>query len=60
MYNNYTSIGFFDSMGVESVDFIVKQTELKTLFTSKEYVEKIRTMKSDGFAQTITTLVCFD
>ena len=24
MYNNYTTIGFFDSMGVESVDFIVK------------------------------------
>lgn len=60
MYNNYTTIGFFDSMGAESVDFILNQTELKTIFTTREYISKLCTMRRDQFAKNLTTIVCFD
>lgn len=60
MYYKYTTIGFFDSMGVQAVDFIIKQTELTSLFLSKEYIQKIISMKKDGFATTITQIVSFE
>ena len=40
-----TVVGFFDAMGEEAVDFILKQTELTTIFCSMEYVDKLITMK---------------
>lgn len=45
MYFSQTSIGFFDAMGPESVDYILKQTELSCIFTTPEYVQKIVEMK---------------
>jgi hypothetical protein len=41
MYFTFTTIGFFDSMGAESVDFIMKQTELSCVFTEQAYIGKI-------------------
>lgn len=60
MYMSYTSIGFFDSMGVQAVDFILEQTELNTLFCTMDYVKKIIQMKKDGFARSIKHVVSFD
>lgn len=60
MYYNNTSIGFFDSMGVESVDFILKQTQLACIFSTPEYISKIIDMKKSGKAASITSMVCYD
>lgn len=60
MYFNHTTIGFFDSMGAQSVDFILNQTELSTIFVAKEYVAKLVSMKRDGLAAQIQNLVSFD
>lgn len=38
MYFSYTTIGFFDSMGADQVDYIIKQTELSCVFTEAAYV----------------------
>jgi long-subunit acyl-CoA synthetase (AMP-forming) len=37
-YFSHTSIGFFESMGPETVDYIINQTELTSIFVAKEYV----------------------
>ena len=60
MYMTYTTIGFFDSMGVSAVDFILEQTELSTMFTTMEYIKKVIQMKKDKLARTVKNFVCFD
>lgn len=60
MYFKNTTIGFFDSMGAQSVDFILKQTELSTIFVAKEYIAKLISMKKDGLASKVKNLVTFD
>lgn len=60
MYYNMTTIGFFDSMGFEAVDFIIEQTELSCIFLSNEYITKIVTMKKEGLAKSVTSIVTFD
>lgn len=49
MRQNTTVIGFFDAMGPEAVDFIIKQTELETIFASGEYIKKVIEFKKNGF-----------
>jgi long-chain acyl-CoA synthetase len=60
MYYSMTTIGFFDSMGPESVDFILNQTELSCIFTTPEYIKKIVSMKKEGLAKNVKFLVSFD
>lgn len=60
MYFSFTTIGIFDSMGAEAVDFITKQTELATLFTEQAYIPKIIAMKKDKLATTVVNLVSYD
>jgi len=60
MYFNYTSIGFFDSMGVETVNYILKQTELTTIFVAGEYVSKLIQMRKDGLCENLKNVVTFD
>jgi long-subunit acyl-CoA synthetase (AMP-forming) len=35
MHFNYTTIGFFESMDAQTVNYIVNQTELKTICCEK-------------------------
>ena len=60
MYFTVTTIGFFDSMGAGSVDYILNQTELTSIFASNDYITKILTMKKDGIAANIKNLVAYD
>jgi len=66
MYTNNTTIGFFDSMGLNTIDFILNQTELTTIFTSAELLPKILELKqkpNDDNEQRgvyLKTVVCFD
>lgn len=47
-------------MGVDSVEFILQQTELSCIFSTKDYIKKIITMKNENKASTIKFLICFD
>jgi len=60
MYFNYTTIGFFDSMGVQTVDYILNQTELTTMFVAGEYVSKLIQMRKDGLSPNLKHVVSFD
>jgi long-subunit acyl-CoA synthetase (AMP-forming) len=55
-----TVFGFYDAQGPESVNMIVEQTELSTIFCSGDFVKKIMDMKKSGVAKTITNIVSFD
>lgn len=47
-------------MSADSVDYILKQTELTTVFAAKEYIDKLLTMIKEGLAMNIRNLVSFD
>jgi long-chain acyl-CoA synthetase len=55
-----TVFGFYDAQGPESVNMIVEQTELSTIFCSADFVKKIADMIRTGTAKTIRNVVSFD
>lgn len=60
MYFNYTSIGFFDSMGPQTTDYILEQTGLQTMFVEGNLVKKLIQMCKDGYCKHLKTIVSFD
>ena len=45
MYYKMTVVGFYDAMGVVSLEYILNQTEMTTIVCSGEYIMKIVEMK---------------
>ena len=61
MYYKITTVGFYDAMSKEQVDFIFNQTRMTTVVVTTDYAQKIIDMKKNGMAQNITGLiVCGD
>lgn len=60
MHYKMTGVGFYDAMGTVSVEFILNQTEMKTIICSGEYIRRIVDMKKDSMASHITALVTMD
>jgi long-chain acyl-CoA synthetase len=60
MYLSSTIVGFYDSMGDSSVEFILNQTELTTIFCSAAYLSKITNLKAHGMAKHVKNVVLFD
>ena len=60
MHYKITSVGFYDAMATQAVEFIFDQTQMTTVICSDVYVSKIVQMKADGMAQHITALVSLD
>ena len=57
MHYNITSVGFYDAMSPEQVDFIINQTKMTSIVCSEDYAKKIIDMKKHGKATSITKLV---
>jgi long-chain acyl-CoA synthetase len=60
MMNRTTVVGFYDAMNSEAIDFIVKETELTTIFCSGNFVKRILSLKSEGLIKTVKNVVNFD
>ena len=60
MHYGITTVGFYDAMGPESVDFILNQTEMSSIVVSAVYAAKIIQMKKDGLAGYIKNLILMD
>lgn len=60
MYYKVTAVGFYDAMSNEQVDFILNQTELKTLVCTQDYASKVIAMKKDGLADRVSSLIVTD
>jgi len=57
MHYNITTVGFYDAMSNEQVDFILNQTEMETMVCTSDYAQKILNMKKLGLAVFIKALV---
>lgn len=57
MKHNAATIGFYDAMGNSAVDFIVNQTELASIFCTKDYLKRMLGLKKEGLCQSVRTLI---
>jgi len=57
MLYGLTSVAFYDTLGLESLEFILKQTNLISMFCSRETMEVLLGLKEFG---QLSFLICFD
>lgn len=60
MHYAITTVGFYDAMGIEQVEYILNQTEMTTIVCAAQYAEKLIKMKADGMATHVTDLVLME
>jgi Long-chain acyl-CoA synthetases (AMP-forming) len=56
----FTVVPLYDTLGPEAMDHIFKQTELTTVFTSAENIEKLLKGVESGSYKTLTHIISFD
>lgn len=57
MHYKMTTVGFYDAMGAQQVEYILNQTEMSSIFCTANYVKKILDMKDNGQASKIKNLI---
>lgn len=55
-----TVVTLYDTLGKQSIEFIVSQTQMETLTLSADKIKPILNMKGEGMLKTIKTLIHFD
>lgn len=55
-----TSIAFYDTLGPQAIDFVIKQTELTTITCTAQQLPQLIILKNQGKAQSIKTLISMD
>ena len=60
MHIQVTTVGFYDAQSQEQVDFIIKQTELKTVVCTENYANRLVKMRSLGMVPNVKTLVLME
>lgn len=63
MYNNATSVAFYDTLGPAAAKFICMQTELTTIACTADQVEKILKLKEDdpeGKMEKVTNIIIYE
>eukprot|EP00826_Nyctotherus_ovalis_P002298 TRINITY_DN1044_c0_g2_i14.p1 TRINITY_DN1044_c0_g2~~TRINITY_DN1044_c0_g2_i14.p1 ORF type:complete len:560 (-),score=170.28 TRINITY_DN1044_c0_g2_i14:178-1857(-) len=55
-----TNVPLYDTLGEESISWILEQTQLSTIFLGVEGIKRLAEMKVKGLIKSLTTLVCFD
>ena len=54
-----TSVPLYDTLGKESMEYILDQTEIKTIICSADKVENVLQLKSLGKIQKVTHIIHF-
>ena len=62
IFNSCTTVAFYDTLGAQASQYIINQTELKTMFCSGEYVARYLKMKQQKeiTADQIINIVTFE
>ena len=56
----FTSVPFYDTLGPESVQFILKQTSTKTVVSTRAELERLCTVKKSGLCPYFKAVVLVD
>ena len=60
MYYKITTVGFYDAMSTQQVEFILNQTEMTSVVCTADYADKILAMRKQGMAGFLRNLVIMD
>ena len=66
MHQGITTIALYDTLGADAMKYVCNQTQIKTIFCSKAYIELIAKLKQDDSScgeprlHRIEALVCYD
>lgn len=60
MKNSVVSIAFYDTLGPQAVEFVIKQTLLTSISCSANYLPGLIKLKKEGKAQSVQNLISFD
>ena len=55
-----TVIAFYDTLGPSAVEFVIRQTKLTTISCALQSLRSLIMLKSQGRADSVQNLVCFD
>lgn len=55
-----TSIGFYDTLGKEAIEYIMNQTKLQTVVVQQEKIKGFLDQKESGKLPHLKTLICFN
>ena len=55
-----TTVAFYDTLGPASVEFVINQTRLTTIACSLQSLRPLIMLKSQGRAESVQNLICFD
>lgn len=60
MYNSVTTVAFYDTLGPQAIEFVIKQTNLTSICCADVCVPKLITLKKEGKADSVVNLICMD
>lgn len=60
MISSITSVPLYDTLGVDSIEYIINQTEMKTIICSADKIKSIIDLKAEGKIKHTTHIVYFD
>ena len=58
--SSITVVTLYDTLGKDSIEYILNQTKMKTLFLSAEKIKNILDLKSQGKIKDLTHMIYFD
>jgi long-chain acyl-CoA synthetase len=59
-YSDVTCVTLYDTLGAESIAYIVNQTELKTIFCTADKIPILAKLKSEEELPTLENIILFD
>lgn len=60
IFNDITSVPFYDTLGMGAIEFIINQTELTTVCCTADKIKVLTKMKRNGKIDTLENLIVFD
>ncbi|CAG9320239.1 unnamed protein product [Blepharisma stoltei] len=57
---NITTVPFYDTLGEDSMKFIISQTRMHTLLLTKEKIQKVLKLKHEGSAESLNNLIIME
>ena len=60
IFNNITSVPFYDTLGVNSVEFIINQAQLKCIWWTSDKIKLLTKLKKSNKIDSLETLILYD
>ena len=58
--SNITTVTLYDTLGIESTEYIINQWELKTICVNRDKIKSLANLKKAGKANTLQNFISFD